>query len=237
MSVCEPTGRVHSVQSFGTVDGPGVRFVVFMQGCPLRCVCCHNPDTWAFDGGEERTVDELMEPIRRCRRYFGARGGVTVSGGEPLCQAAFVRALFARCHAEGIHTALDTSGCLWSAEAAALLDETDLLLLDYKMIDDADYRRYTRAERAAVERFLAEADARGIETWLRQVSIPGITADARHVQALAAVRDAHACVSRVELLPFRRLCLEKYREMGIAFPLADTPEPTAAEMEALNEYL
>lgn len=237
MSGCDLTGRVHSVQSFGTVDGPGVRFVIFMQGCPLRCACCHNPDTWAWDGGEERTVESLMEAIGRCRRYFGARGGVTVSGGEPLCQAAFVRALFARCHAEGIHTVLDTSGCLWNADTAALLDETDLLLLDYKMGSAEEYRRYTGADLAAVEHFLAEADARGVETWLRQVTIPHLTADEAHVRQLAAVRAAHACVSRVELLPFHRLCLEKYQAMGIPFPLADTPEPTAAEMEALYEYL
>lgn len=236
MSGCE-RGRVHSVQSFGTVDGPGIRFVVFLQGCPLRCACCHNPDTWDFAGGEERSVDELMEQIRRCRRYFGQRGGVTVSGGEPLCQAAFVRALFARCHAEGIHTALDTSGCVWNDEVAALLEETDLVLLDYKMTNDADYRRYTRCERAAAERFLHELQTRGMDTWLRQVIIPAINDNADNMRALAAVRDAHSCVKKVELLPFRRLCVEKYEQLGLVFPLADTPEPTAEQMEALNEYL
>lgn len=236
MSGCEH-GRVHSVQSFGTVDGPGIRFVLFLQGCPLRCACCHNPDTWDLAGGCERSVDEVMEQVRRCRRYFGRQGGLTVSGGEPLCQAAFVWELFARCRAEGIHTALDTSGCLWNDEVAALLGVTDLALLDYKMTSDADYRRYTGGKQAAVDRFLGELQARGIDTWLRQVIIPGINDTAENVKALAAVRDAHTCVKRVELLPFRKLCVEKYKSMGLPFPLADTPEPTAEQMETLNEYL
>lgn len=236
MSACE-CGRVHSVQSFGTVDGPGVRFVLFLQGCPLRCACCHNPDTWDFAGGEKRTVDEVMAQIERCRRYFGQRGGVTVSGGEPLCQAAFVRELFTRCHAAGIHTALDTSGCVWNEEVAALLSVTDLVLLDYKMTTDTDYRRYVGCEKAAVDRFLDELDARHIDTWLRQVTIPAITDTPDNIAALAAVRDTHACVSKVELLPFHKLCVEKYHALGLDFPLADTPEPTAEQMETLNEYL
>lgn len=236
MSACE-RGRVHSVQSFGTVDGPGVRFVLFLQGCPLRCACCHNPDTWDFAGGTERSVDEVMEQIERCRRYFGQKGGVTVSGGEPLCQAAFVRELFTRCRAAGIHTALDTSGCVWNDETAALLSVTDLVLLDYKMTTDADYRRCVGCSKAAVDRFLVELNARGIDTWLRQVTIPALTDTVENVTALAAVRDAHACVKKVELLPFRKLCAEKYHDMGLPFLLADTPEPTDEQTERLNEYL
>ena len=114
-------GRVHSLQSMGTLDGPGVRFVVFLQGCPLRCKCCHNPDTWQLDGGREYTAEELIRRIVRFREYFGADGGVTVSGGEPLLQATFVRELFMRCHDEGIHTCLDTSGCMLGGDVEALL--------------------------------------------------------------------------------------------------------------------
>lgn len=228
------TGRIHSFQSLGTVDGPGVRAVVFMQGCPLRCACCHNPDTWDVHGGKQVTTDELRHRIRRCRPYFGKEGGVTVSGGEPLMQAAFVAELFRALKTDGIHTALDTAGCVWNADVQALLDVTDLVLLDYKYTNDEDYLRYTGMKRQAVDRFLSELQARGKATWLRHVYIPGLNDNDESIRRLCELRKTYSCVQRIELLPFRRLCLEKYQSMGINFPLANTPEPTPEHIAALR---
>lgn len=234
MQTLSPTARIHSFQSLGTVDGPGVRAVIFMQGCPLRCSCCHNPDTWAFDSGSETTVEAMLARIERCRGYFGKNGGVTVSGGEPLMQADFVTALFTVLKDRGIHTALDTSGCLLNDSVRALLDVTDLVLLDYKYANPEDYLRYTGMEQAAADQFLAYLQSIGKPTWLRHVYIPTLNDTDDSLSRLCAVKDAHACVEKIELLPFRRICLEKYQSMGIPFPLADTPEPTPAEIDAIK---
>ena len=228
-------GRIHSFQSLGPVDGPGVRTVVFLQGCPLRCICCHNPDTWDFSGGSEASVDALAERIQRYRSYFGTQGGVTVSGGEPLCQAPFVTELFRRLHELGIHTALDTSGYRLDEQVKQLLSVTDLVLLDVKYTNPEDYLRYTGCEMARVEEFLAYLQERRIPTWIRHVLIPGYNDDDASVSALAAIGAKYACVQKIELLPFRKLCLEKYREMGIPFPLEHTPEMSAERIAAWTE--
>ena len=219
-------GRINSIQTLGTVDGPGVRFVLFMQGCPLRCAYCHNPDTWNFSGGSEVSALEIFEKVKRYREYFGAEGGITVSGGEPTMQADFVRELFELCKKEGIHTVLDTSGCVWNEKVEALLDVTDLCLLDYKMTNVEDYLRYTKCEKAAVDRFLSELNARGIDTWLRQVIVRGINDNAESVKYLYDVADKHSCVKKVELLKFRKLCVPKYENLGIEFPFGNI-EPTS----------
>ena len=132
----EIKGKIHSFQSLGTIDGPGVRFVIFMQGCPLRCGCCHNPDTWAFEGGSHYTAREVMDKAKRYREYFGKDGGITVSGGEPLMQVEFVLELFKLCKIEGINTCLDTSGCLLNSQIIELLKFTDRVLLDVKYTDE-----------------------------------------------------------------------------------------------------
>lgn len=230
-------GRVHSLQSLGTVDGPGVRCVVFLQGCPLRCAYCHNPDTWEAAGGEPTAADELFERVSRYRRYFGADGGVTVSGGEPLLQAAFVTELFRLCRGAGIHTVLDTAGSLWSADAAALLDVTDMVLLDYKHTDAAAYRALTGGELAQTDRFLAELERRGIPTRLRLVIVPGVTDGEENLRRLRALRDTCACVQEIELLPFRKLCASKYEALGIPFPFADRSEPTDEHMQHLRRLV
>ncbi len=231
------TGRIHSVQSLGTVDGPGVRCVVFMQGCPLRCICCHNPDTWDFAGGEETDVDALCRRILRFRSYFGERGGVTVSGGEPLMQAQFVAALFRALKDSGIHTALDTSGCVMNDDVHHLLSVTDLVLLDHKYPTDTEYVENARAHLADVEAFLSELNRRSIPTWLRRVVIPGKTDSEASVRALNETARQFPCVEKVELLPFRNLCKEKYEALGIPFPLAEVNSPTKETMERLNALL
>ena len=226
-------GRIHSVQTLGTVDGPGVRFVLFLQGCPLRCACCHNPDTWSLGGGEEQSAADILKKLTRYRAYFKNGGGITVSGGEPLLQAPFVRELFTLCKKEGIHTALDTSGCIWNDEIAALLEVTDLCLLDHKMPTDAQYRALVGCSVAAPERFLSELETRGIKTWLRRVIIPAVNDTASATQSLFDLQKAYTCVEKIELLPFRKLCTAKYESLGIPFPLADTPEATKAQIDAL----
>lgn len=230
-------GKIHSFQSLGTVDGPGLRCVVFMQGCPLRCACCHNPDTWAFEGGTESDTDTLVKKILRFRNYFGEKGGVTVSGGEPLMQAAFVTELFTKLKENGIHTALDTSGCLYNDEIAALLKVTDLVLLDHKYPTPADYYTYTKCKQESTEFFLERLQEQNIATWLRRVIIPELNDTEEATRQLKAVRDSHPCVTKTELLPFRKLCMGKYENLGIPFPLADTPEATAETIQKLQAIL
>ena len=227
-------GRINSIQTLGTVDGPGVRFVVFMQGCPLRCAYCHNPDTWDMGGGEEYEAQEIFEKILRYREYFGKDGGVTVSGGEPLMQADFVRELFTLCEAAGIHTALDTSGCVWNASVEKLLDVTSLCLLDYKMTNADDYEKHTLCKKEKVDAFLDKLQGKNIDTWLRQVIVKGINDTRENVIRLYAVRDAHPCVKKVELLKFRKLCLPKYVNLGINFPLAHVDETTDEDIERIK---
>ena len=226
-------GRINSIQTLGTVDGPGVRFVLFMQGCPLRCAYCHNPDTWDFAGGYEVSTEEIFEKVKRYREYFGKDGGITVSGGEPTAQADFVRKLFSLCKSEGIHTALDTSGCLWNEKIEKLLEVTDLCLLDYKMCNADDYEKYTRCKKESVDFFLSELQKRSIDTWLRQVIVKGITDSADSVKVLYEVADSHPCVKKVELLKFRKLCAPKYKNLGVEFPFGNIPETTAEDISAI----
>ena len=237
MSSPEMTGRVHSIQSLGTLDGPGVRFVVFMQGCHLRCGCCHNPDTWSRTAGTDYTARPIVDKALRFREYFGDEGGITLSGGEPLLQAAFVREVFTLCRAEGIHTCLDTAGCLLTDEVKAALAVTDRVLLDIKYTNDEDYRRYVGTSLSRVLEFLAYVNEQGIPTTLRQVVIPTLNDGAEPIAALRAIAAAHPCVDGIELLPFRKICQVKYDKMGIPFPFAHLPEPTLAQMKEWNALL
>ena len=230
-------GKVHSLQSLGTVDGPGVRFVVFMQGCPLRCGCCHNPDTWELSGGTEYTPQEIIQKAVRFKEYFGEKGGVTVSGGEPLLQAEFVKELFELCHNEGINTCLDTSGCMLDDAVKELLKVTDRVLLDVKYTDAEDYRRHVGCELSQVLDFLDYLDGQGIPTTLRQVIIPTLNDNEDNVLKLKEIADAHKCVDGVELLPFRKICQTKYSEMGIEFKFGRLPEPDPEKTAFLQELL
>ena len=227
-------GRVHSIQTLGTVDGPGVRFVVFLQGCPLRCKCCHNPDTWALHGGTEYTAEELVQKALRYREYFGAEGGITLSGGEPLLQAAFAREVFALCHAHGLNTCLDTSGCVLNDEVRSLLAVTDRVLLDHKYDTDAEYRENVGCGIAPVQAFLDYLNEQRIPVTLRRVIIPTLNDTPEQTAALKTVADAHPCVDTIELLPFRKLCQTKYDALGIPFPLSSLPEPSRDAMAALE---
>ncbi len=228
------TGRVHSIQSMGTLDGPGVRFVVFMQGCPLRCKCCHNPDTWDTGGGKIYTPEQLVSRALRFREYFGKDGGVTVSGGEPLLQAEFVARMFELCPGEGLNTCLDTSGCVLNDAVKELLTHTDRVLLDIKYTTDEDYRAYVGCSIDAPMAFLEYLDAQNIPTTLRQVIIPTINDSEAQVLALRSIAKDHANVDKVELLPYRKICQVKYDNMGIEFPFSSLPEPTKEQMSRLD---
>ena len=231
------TGQIHSFQSLGTVDGPGVRSVIFMQGCPLRCVCCHNPDTWDFDGGTKYSTDELVSKILRYKSYYGAEGGVTVSGGEPLMQANFLIELFRKLKRHGIHTVLDTSGCVLNSSVKELLEYTDMVLLDFKYTDADEYLKYTQMEMSKAQDFLDYLQEQNKRTWLRYVVIPNLNDSKESVAKLFELKKQYSCVEKIELLPFRKLCLEKYDEMGIDFPLRNTPEAKQSLIDELyKEY-
>ena len=215
----ETTGYIHSFQSMGTLDGPGVRFLVFMQGCPLRCGYCHNPDTWDLNAYSiTASPDEVMEKVVRFRNYFGRDGGITVAGGEALLQAEFVKELFTLCKEAGIHTCLDTSGCIWNMETEKLLSVTDLVLLDIKMTSEEDYKVYTKGSLRQTLFFLSKLEERQIDTWIRHVVIPGFNDDEEDLNKLYALVRGYRCVKQTDLLPFRKLCREKYERMGIPFP-------------------
>ncbi len=233
----EMIGRVHSIQSLGTVDGPGVRFVAFMQGCHLRCGCCHNPDTWSMTGGEDYTPQALVDKVQRCRPYFGTEGGITLSGGEPLLQPAFVREVFALCRAEGINTCLDTSGSILTPAVEAALAETDRVLLDIKYTDETQYSMHVGCSMTPVLDFLAYLDEQHIPTTLRQVIIPTLNDNAENIRTLRGLAAQYACVDKVELLPFRKICQVKYDVLRKPFPFAHIPEPLASEMRELNAML
>ncbi len=229
--------RVHSIQSLGTVDGPGVRFVVFLQGCHLRCKCCHNPDTWDVESGKETAVTDLFEKVKRYKEYFGNDGGITLSGGEPLLQAKDAYELFSLCKNEGINTCLDTSGAVMNEDVRKLLTVTDRVLLDIKYTNDEDYRKNVGCSINPVLRFLDYLDSHSIPTTLRQVIIPTLNDTEENIAKLKEIRNKYHCVDSVELLAFHKMCETKYKNSGIDFPLSDIPEPTKDKMAELNSLL
>jgi pyruvate formate lyase activating enzyme len=210
------------------VDGPGSRFVAFLAGCPLRCLYCHSPDTWYAHFGRAMTVDELMAEVDRYHEFLrSSGGGVTLSGGEPLQQPEFAREVLRRSKALGLHTALDTSGFLGAHADDALLDATDLVLLDIKSFDAATYRRVTgTGEVAPTLRFARRLAERGTPMWIRFVLVPGLTDDPANVDGIADFVAGLATVERVEVLPFHRLGAHKYAALLLPYPLADTEAPS-----------
>ncbi len=231
------TGWVHSIQTMGTLDGPGVRFVVFTQGCNLRCGCCHNPDTWERQGGTQYDAEELAARATRYREYFGENGGVTVSGGEPLLQATFVKAFFEACHQKAINTCLDTSGSILTDQVKALLSVTDRVLLDVKYPTDEQYRLYVGCGIGAPLAFLDYLNEQGIATTLRQVIIPTLNDDEQNVTFLKKLVASHPCIDTVELLPFKKICTVKYEQMGLPFRFAQYDEPSQAMVARMQKQI
>ena len=229
-------GYVHSLQSLGTVDGPGVRSVVFLSGCPLRCVYCHNPDTWARE--ESQLTDVASLAARLVRFYsFIKKGGVTFSGGEPLLQAEFVTEVTKLLQKEGLHVAVDTCGAPLTPAAERLMEVADLFLLDIKMTTEEDYKRYTGGSLAQTLMFLDRLEELQKDVWIRHVVVPGINDSEEDILRLADLIKGYSCIKKVELLPFKNLCLEKYKSLNIPFPLEGTPPMKADALEALEKVL
>jgi pyruvate formate lyase activating enzyme len=222
-------GAVHSWDLSTGVDGPGSRFVVFTGGCPLRCMYCHNPETWRMRDSRRVTVDEVMAELDKYRRFISvAGGGVTVSGGEPLLQPAFTGELLHRCHESGLHTVLDTSGCLGDRASDAMLADTDLVLLDIKAWRPGTYRRVTGGQIGPTLRFARRLADLGRPVWVRFVLVPGVTDPESEVDGIASFLATLPNVEHVDVLPFHRLGASKYQRLGIPFPLTDVPSPDAA---------
>ena len=231
------TGYVNSIQSLGALDGPGIRFAVFLQGCNLRCGCCHNPDTWDIKGGTEYTPLEIVQKAERFREYFGKEGGITFSGGEPLLQSDFVREVFSLCKEKGINTCLDTSGSILNDKVKKLLSVTDRVLLDIKYTDEQSYKDYVGCSLKGVLEFLDYLDQNKIPVTLRQVIIPTLNDNEDNILRLKEIAESHKCVDKIELLPFKKICQVKYDKMGIPFPFAHLPEPKKDKIKDLEEIL
>lgn len=231
----EVYGSVHSWDLSTGVDGPGTRFVVFTAGCPLRCVFCHNPDTWSARRGQRMSAEELLALAERYQRFIDAAGGgLTVSGGEPLLQPAFTRAVLTGAKELGLHTALDTSGYLGHRADDALLDATDLVLLDIKAYHQVIARRVTGRDNAPTLAFARRLAARRQTVWVRFVLVPGWTDDPDDIAALAGFIAALGNVERVDILPFHKLGAAKYAALGLPDPCGEAHPPTAGQIDEVR---
>ena len=223
-------GHVHSTETCGSVDGPGLRFVVFLAGCPMRCVYCHNPDTQTRANATVRTAAEVVGDALRYRNFIRG-GGITVSGGEPLMQPAFVRAIFEEAKAAGLHTALDTSGCLGHLADDRLLEVTDLVLLDIKSWEPELYRSVTGVSLEPTLHFARRLQTKGVAAWVRFVLVPRITDGETNIRGLARFVGGLGNVERVEILPFHKMGEPKYQALGLPCKLADIPAATNADVD------
>ena len=230
-------GKINSIQSLGTLDGPGIRFVIFMQGCNLRCHCCHNPDTWDVNNGKEISDEELINKAIRYKEYFKDNGGITVSGGEPLLQAKFVYEVFKKAHENNINTCLDTSGCILNEDIKLLLSQTDKVLLDIKYYNDNLYQKYVGCKLNSVIDFLSYLDRCNINVTLRQVIIPSLNDNIENINFLKSLKNAYKCIENIELLPFKKMCESKYNNLNIVFKFKDKNEPNEALIKKLNDML
>lgn len=231
-------GRIHSIESFGTLDGPGLRYVVFFAGCPMRCLYCHNPDTWTGEG-TLYTAEELLAPMERTRPFYRS-GGLTATGGEPMAQLAFLTELFSLAKERGIHTCLDTSGITYREANPAfsdLLRVTDLVMLDIKHTDPEGHLSLTGQPSDAPLAFLSRLCREGIPVRLRHVLVPGITYDTDEILALKRLADGLSNLESVELLPYHTLGKAKYARLGIPYPLGNTPPLTEEELHRAEDLL
>lgn len=237
-------GRIHSVETSGMVDGPGIRFVIFTQGCLLRCQFCHNPDTWDRNGGKKVSVDELIEDIKKYLPYMKhSNGGVTVSGGEPLLQMDFLIALFKECKKLGIHTTIDSSGGCYSNNPAfqeklqELFKVTDLFLLDLKQIQDSKHRTLTGVSNKHILEFAKLLSNHNKPVWIRHVLIPGVTDAKEDLQELGEFIKTLKNVEKIEILPYHKMGIYKWKELGMEYPLEGVPTPTDSQVEEAKKIL
>lgn len=243
-------GHIHSLESFGTVDGPGIRYVVFMQGCPMRCLYCHNPDTWEFGTGTEMTVDEIMAEYDKCKEFL-KNGGLTVTGGEPLAQIDFVTELFEEAKRRGIHTCLDSSGVTFNRSEGTLekfdrlMKSTDLVMLDIKHIDPEEHKKLTGHDNSNILAFAEYLREKGVEMWVRHVVVPDITFKEKPLHDLGYFIGGLHNLKALDVLPYHDMGKVKYKKLGIDYPLEST-EPLSKEnaakardiiMDAIKERL
>ncbi|MBO4523892.1 pyruvate formate-lyase-activating protein [Ruminococcus sp.] len=233
-------GRIHSTESFGTVDGPGIRFVIFFQGCPLRCKYCHNPDTWDFSGGIETTAEELMKEYDSYKEFLKS-GGITATGGEPLAQPEFLAELFALAKSKGVHTCLDTSAGVFNPKQTEKIDEvlknTDLIMLDIKHIDNEMHKELTGIENSNILNFAEHIRDLDIPVWIRHVVVPGITDKYEELFALGEYLSTLHNLKALDVLPYHDMAKPKYAELGLEYPLGDTPPLTKAEAIKARETI
>lgn len=229
-------GRIHSIETCGTVDGPGIRYVIFMQGCPLRCAYCHNPDTWDINKGKTLTVDEIVEDIKRYIPYIkSSNGGVTVTGGEPLLQIEFVAELFKELKKIGIHTAIDTSGYADIEDVKELIEYTDLFLLDIKHIDDIEHKKLTGVTNQKTLKLSKYLSDRGIPVWIRHVIVSGITDDLEEVKALAEFISTLKNIKKVEILPYHKMGEYKYEALNMPYRLKGIKIPDKTAIDKIKQ--
>ena len=229
-------GKISSLQSLGTLDGPGIRYVVFMQGCPLRCSCCHNPETHDVNGGTEYSADEIVENVLKYREYFGEDGGITLSGGEPLMQTEFATEVFKKCKEKGINTCLDTSGCIFNDDVKELLSYTDYCMLDIKYATDELYQKYVGCSIKTPLEFLSYLSESRIPTRVRQVIVPTINDSDTDIEALKLLLQGKN-IEKVELLPFKKICQTKYDNLGIEFPFGKLDSADVKKVNELQEKI
>ncbi len=239
----EVKGYIHSTESFGSVDGPGVRFIIFVNGCPMRCQFCHNPDTWKMQDGELRSADELLKTALRYRTYWKKEGGITVSGGEPLMQMDFLIDLFKKAKAEGVHTNIDTSGAVFTREEPffskleELMKYTDMLMLDIKHIDDEQHQILTGHTNKNILDFARYLSDIKKPIWIRHVLVPERSDKDEYLHRLHDFIETLDNVERVEVLPYHTLGEYKWKELGYDYPLAGIDPPTKERIENANQIL
>ena len=233
-------GRIHSIETCGTVDGPGIRFILFLQGCLMRCKYCHNRDSWDENAGTEKTVSQIMDEIRPYKHFFKANGGgVTASGGEAILQAEFVTELFRQCKAEGIHTCLDTNGFLQkhTKQIDDLLEVSDLVMLDLKQMNDKVHIDLTKVSNKYSIKFAQHLADIGKKTWIRYVVVPGYTDDIPSAKLLSDFVAPMTNVEFVELLPYHALGIYKWKDYGEKYDLDDVIPPSKASMLAIKSLI
>lgn len=236
----EIIGNIHSIESCGTVDGPGIRFVVFLQGCPMRCLYCHNPDTWATYSNKKMSVAEILSQYDGVKEFV-KNGGLTVTGGEPLLQTDFVTELFKEAKEKGIHTALDTSGVLFNPantdKIDLLLKYTDLVMLDIKHIDDIEHKKLTGHSNKNILKFAKYVSDKGISMWIRHVVVPEITYNEKYLTELGEFIKTLKTVKALDVLPYHDMAKSKYKELGLRYELSDTPPLTKEQALEARGYI
>lgn len=236
-------GRVHSFESFGLVDGPGVRYVVFMQGCAMRCRYCHNPETWSGEGGAEWTAKALFDKVYRYRNYWGDKGGITVSGGEPLLQMDFVTEFFKLAKEKGVHTTIDTAGQpfsddeAWMTRFKALMDLTDLVMLDLKDFKSENHRALTGYSNENIMKMAKWLSDNGKDMWIRHVLVPDLTDDEEDLRQMGDFIASLKTVKKVEVLPYHALGLFKWEKIGKEYSLKDAKAPSPESVKKAEELL